>query len=123
MATNKEKQQKYSEDALAFRDYLVENGLYEKLDGKSREFVAALCKQHFHLKTNPSSLLNDLFGPAPKVGDSITLEEAFAKTAKTKSALNIVFSRWEKAGGRPAKIETRPDDDMLKTRYRIASLA
>jgi hypothetical protein len=117
MADNKE--------AVAFRGYLVKAGLYEQLDRAGRDFVEALCDSRdpaMAPKTR-SSLLHELFGPEPKVGDAVTVADAFTKTAKTRSALAMVFSRWEKAGNKPAKIKEVPNSDMLMIKYQIVSLA
>jgi hypothetical protein len=122
------KAQKAVEDyqsALALRDELSKVGLLEKLTDRSKAFLADQCTDPATRKqssaggvTQPSVLIA-LYGPSPKVGDKITLRQAFEKTAKGKATLDILIRRWKEKG---TVVEVIPNKDIMETVYEIKAL-
>lgn len=105
------------EAALKLRDELTKAGLFDKLSAESKEYIAELCA--VKPATGGSSVMTQLFGDNPKVGDKVTLEEAFNKTYKGKASIDIIVRRWEKNG---IIIEYTQAPKMLESTYTIKAL-
>jgi hypothetical protein len=112
-------------NALAFRDELVKQGVYESLSQQSKDFVVAACRDPGE-SSQPASgtqLFVTLFGASAKIGDEITLLDAFKKVQIAKGAFEKKFKEWE-TKGKPAKIEVIPNAaDVMATKYKIVSIA
>jgi hypothetical protein len=112
-------------NALAFRDELVKQGVYENLSQKAKDFVIVACRDPGE-SSQPASgtqLFVTLFGTAAQVGDEITLLDAFKKVQIAKGAFEKKFKEWD-AKGKPAKIEVIPNlADVMATKYKIVSIA
>ena len=107
---------------MKFRDALTTAGLMDKLSAESKAFVASLCVDPSVRKVTSggvSSTLTALFGPSPKVGDVITLADAFDKTDKGKSTLEIWIRKQADKG---LVIEVVPNDNVKLTKYVIKQL-
>jgi len=112
------------EDALKLRDELVKAQLMDKLSAEMKEFVLSLCKDPAERKAaggfGGPSVFSVLFGASPKVGDKVTLEQAFAKTFKGKSTLDVWVRRWAEKGIVVDVLINK--DNMMKTEYVIKAL-
>jgi hypothetical protein len=111
--------------ALELRDELSKAGILEKLTDASKAFLADQCTDPATRKqatggaaVQPSVLLA-LYGPNPKVGDKITLRQAFEKTAKGKATLDILIRRWKEKG---TVVEVVANKDIMETTYEIKAL-
>ena len=118
------KQKAAYENALKLRDELVKGQYLDKLTAPVKEFVLSLCKDPAEKKASGGfggpSVFTLLFGEAPKVGDKITLEQAFNKTYKGKSTLDLWVKRWAEKG---IVVECHVDSaKMLNTTYTIKTL-
>jgi len=118
------KQKAAYESALKLRDELVKAGQLDKLTAPVKEFVLSLCKDPAEKKASGGfggpSVFSLLFGDSPTVGQKITLEEAFNKTYKGKSTLDLWVKRWADKG---IVVECKIDSaKMLNTTYTITAL-
>lgn len=107
------------EDAKALKAKLEETGIWDQMDDNLKAFVDRLAtpKASHH---GGSSLMTQLFGPDPKVGDSVTLNDAFQRTFKGKSTLDFYVKRWATKG---TVIEFKQDSaNMLNSTYTIVSI-
>jgi hypothetical protein len=118
---NAEKRKARYENALKLKDELSKVGLLDKLSPAVKEFVLDLCKDPDSRSSSASNgVLQQLFGPTPKVGQSITFEDAVKKTYKGMSTLEHIFKRYEKKGiVITCKINQQ---NMLATTYTITAL-
>jgi hypothetical protein len=101
----KEKRAKESEEAkkaaIALHAELTKSGLIKQLSAESQAFVAKLIAPPATRAAGQpatASIFTLLFGTEPKVGTSVTLEEAFKKTFKGKSTLDVWVKRWAEKG-------------------------
>lgn len=93
-------------------------GIWDKL---SEEMCAFLEKLAYPKPANSTSaVFVKLFGDKAKVGDSITLADAFAKTLKGKPALDTLVKKWADKG--TIIVFTENKEDMLKSTYTIEAL-
>lgn len=122
-AKRAEKQKAAYENALKLRDELSKAGMLDKLSASAKEFVLSLCKDPSERKSGGfggPSIFSILFGDNPKVGQKITLEEAFNKTYKGKSTLDLWVKRWADKG---IIVECTIDPvKMINSTYTIKSL-
>lgn len=122
-AKRAEKQKAAYENALKLRDELSKSGSLDRLTAPVKEFVLSLCKDpSVRAKSGGggSSIFSLLFGDNPKVGQKITLEEAFNKTYKGKSTLDLWVKRW---ADKDIIIECVVDPvKMINTTYTIKAL-
>ncbi len=89
------------ENALKLRDELQKTGVFDKLSDASKTLIKNLCvdpSQRTVTGFGGPSIFSILFGPSPKVGQSVTLEEAFNKTFKGKSTLDMLVKKWAEKG-------------------------
>lgn len=118
-----EKQKAAYENALKLRDELSKAGMLDKLSASAKEFVLSLCKDPSERKSGGfggPSIFSILFGDNPKVGQKITLEEAFNKTYKGKSTLDLWVKRW---ADKDIIVECTIDPvKMINSTYTIKSL-
>lgn len=116
------KKQQY-EDALKLRDELQKSGLFDKLSDVSKNLVKALTvdpAQRVATSFGGPSIFSTLFGPEPKVGQSVTLEDAFNKTYKGKSTLDMLVKKWADKGVIVECVINQ--QKMLATTYTIKAL-
>lgn len=123
-AKRAEKQKAAYENALKLRDELSKAGMLDKLSASAKEFVLSLCKDPSERAKSGGfggpSIFSVLFGDNPKVGQKITLEEAFNKTYKGKSTLDLWVKRW---ADKDIIVECTIDPvKMINTTYTIKSL-
>lgn len=122
-AKRAEKQKAAYENALKLRDELSKAGMLDKLSASAKEFVLSLCKDPSERKSGGfggPSIFSILFGDNPKVGQKITLEEAFNKTYKGKSTLDLWVKRW---ADKDIIVECTIDPvKMINSTYTIKSL-
>ena len=123
-AKRAEKQKAAYENALKLRDELSKAGMLDKLSASAKEFVLSLCKDPSERAKSGGfggpSIFSILFGDNPKVGQKITLEEAFNKTYKGKSTLDLWVKRWADKG---IIVECTIDPvKMINSTYTIKSL-
>lgn len=123
-AKRAEKQKAAYENALKLRDELSKAGMLDKLSASAKEFVLSLCKDPSERAKSGGfggpSIFSVLFGDNPKVGQKITLEEAFNKTYKGKSTLDLWVKRW---ADKDIIVECTVDPvKMINTTYTIKSL-
>lgn len=122
-AKRAEKQKAAYENALKLRDELSKAGMLDKLSASVKEFVLSLCKDPSERKSGGfggPSIFSTLFGDNPKVGQKITLEEAFNKTYKGKSTLDLWVKRW---ADKDIIVECTIDPvKMINSTYTIKSL-
>jgi hypothetical protein len=115
----------FYESALAFRDELVKQNAYDGLSQQAKDFVIAACRDPGE-STQPASgtqLFVTLFGASAKIGDEITLLDAFKKVQIAKGAFEKKFTEWA-TKGKPAKIEVIPNTaDVMATKYKIVSIS
>ena len=112
------------ENALKLRDELVKGGYLDKLSAPIKDFVLTLCKDPAEKKVangfGGPSIFTVLFGETPNVGDVITLEQAFHKTYKGMSTLDMWVKRWADKG---IVVEKVLDSvKVLNTTYTIKAL-
>jgi len=118
------KQKAAFENALKLRDELVKGAYLDKLTAPVKEFVLSLCKDPSERKASGGfggpSVFSLLFGDNPSVGQTITLEQAFNKTYKGKSTLDLWVKRWADKG---IIVECKIDSArMVNTTYTIKAL-
>lgn len=123
-AKRAEKQKAAYENALKLRDELSKAGMLDKLSASAKEFVLSLCKDPSERAKSGGfggpSIFSILFGDNPKVGQKITLEEAFNKTYKGKSTLDLWVKRW---ADKDIIVECTIDPvKMINSTYTIKSL-
>ena len=122
---NRAKKQKAAyENALKLRDELVKAAMLDKLSATTKEFVLGLCKDPTEKAKGGGgfggpSVFSILFGEHPKVGDTLTLEQAFNKTYKGKSTLDLWVKRWAEKG---IEVEFKQASKMLESTYTIKKL-
>lgn len=120
-AKREEKQKAAYEAALALRDELVKAKLFDNLSDKAKNLVLELCKDPaLKRSTGGGGIFAQLFGATPKVGDKVTLEEAFTRTFKGKSTLDYNCKRWAEKGI-IVECEINPTK-MLESTYTIKAL-
>jgi len=98
--------------AMAIRA-MKDAGTWETLCAKDRDILI----KHSTVN-NDNSIVAKLFGREWKVGDSITLGQAFRLTMKGKAELDKKFAEWEQKNG--VKVEYKEDlDDVFNSTYTI----
>lgn len=98
--------------AMAIRA-MKDAGTWETLCAKDRDILI----KHSTVN-NDNSIVAKLFGREYKVGDSITLGQAFRLTMKGKAELDKKFAEWEQKNG--VKVEYKEDlDDVFNSTYTI----
>lgn len=111
------------ENALKLRDELQKAGILDKLSDASKNLIKALTVDPA-TRTASSfggpSVFQTLFGASPKVGQSITLAEAFDKTYKGKSTLDMWVKKWAEKGVIVECVLNQ--QKMLATTYTIKAL-
>lgn len=106
-------------NAKKLKDLLTKNGAWDKIGADLQTWVESLAVAKPVNGASQSSLLTTLFGPSPKVGDKVTLADAFNKTYKGKATLDIYVKRWAQKG---VIVEFTADADMLKSTYEIKAI-
>lgn len=96
---------------------LEKSGLFAKLDPEDQAFLKGLAEPK--VVSNNTGLFAELF-PNAKVGDSVTLDQIFAKTLKGKSNIDHYVKKWAEKG---IIIECKEDrSDLRKTTYTIVKM-
>lgn len=120
----KEKRAKEKEERVEKAGKLIsslkERGLYDQLDPEQKAFLDELANPSANVGASNQSLFKLLFGDSPKVGDSITLNEAFQRTLKGKSNIDHYVNKWKEKG----IIVTfkKADDNILNSTYVLESI-
>ena len=97
---------------------LEKSGLFAKLDPEDQAFLKGLAEPKAAASNN-TGLFAELF-PNAKVGDSVTLDQIFAKTLKGKSNIDHYVKEWAKKG---IIIECKEDkSDLRKSTYTIVKM-
>ena len=95
---NKKKEKKARiEGAKALIDEMKNAGLYDQLSDSAKDFLNNLANPVSGNATTGSTFMA-LFGAAPKVGDKVTLIEAFQRTLKGKSNIDAYIKKWAEKG-------------------------
>lgn len=89
-----------------------------KLDEADKNFIESLIAPK-STGAVQGSTLTALFGPNPKVGDSVTLGDAFAKTYKGKATIDIYVHRWKEKG---IIVEFKEAPKMVESTYTIKAM-
>lgn len=97
---------------------LEKSGLFAKLDPEDQAFLKGLAEPKAAVSNN-TGLFAELF-PNAKVGDSVTLDQVFAKTLKGKSNIDHYVKKWAEKG---IIIECKEDkSDLRKSTYTIVKM-
>lgn len=106
-------------NAIKFLDEIKKNGIYDKLSQASKDFVVGLTVEKTVASSN-GGIFNVLFGEQPKVGDKVTLKDAFDKTLKGKATIDLMVKRWKEKG---IEIKYNPNTTkMIESTYEIVAL-
>lgn len=108
------------ENAQKLKEQLESAGVWDGLDEELKAFVEKLGTKKVSTGGR-SNLFNTLFGADPKVGDSISLEDAFNKTLKGKATIDYYVKRWVKQGTIVTFVPNQAN--MLKSTYVIEALS
>lgn len=106
-------------NAKKLKELLTKEKVWDKIGSDLQSWIDSLIAGKTSNGGSQSSLLTTLFGPSPKVGDSITLADAFNKTFKGKATLDIYVKRWAQKG---VIVEFTSNPDMLKSTYTIKAI-
>ena len=106
------------EGAKKIIDELQASGVYDGLSAESKAFLNGLAAPVAR-SGGTSSLFTALFGANPKVGDSITLNDAFQKTLKGKANLDFYVKRWADKG---IIVTFHQNDNILESMYVIDAI-
>jgi hypothetical protein len=117
----RENKQKLHEMMLAVRDVTKANGTFEAFTQDLKDYILAACvplnERQGH--TGPS-FFNQVFGPGPKVGTSVTLEQILNTTFKGVDTMSAYIKKWSNKG---IIVEVKQDKfKMLNTTYTITAL-
>lgn len=85
------------EGARALVDEMKGAGLYDRLSASAQEFLNSLANPASG-NAGTSSTFTALFGANPKVGDKVTLIEAFQRTLKGKANIDSYIKKWAEKG-------------------------
>lgn len=97
---------------------LEKNGMFAKLDAEDQAFLKGLAEPKA-AATGNTGLFATLF-PNAKVGDSITLDQVFAKTLKGKPNIDHYCKKWAEKG---IIVECKEDKtDLRKSTYTIIKM-
>ena len=98
---------------------LKKNGGWDKLSDEHKKFLEGLAEPKAAATTGNSGLVATLF-PNAKVGDSITLDQVFAKTLKGKTNIDHYCKKWAEKG---IIVECKEDKtDLRKSTYTIVKM-
>lgn len=107
-------------NAKKLKELLIKEKAWDKIGADLQTWVESLAVAKPANGGSQTSLLTTLFGPTPKVGDKVTLADAFNKTYKGKATLDIYVKRWKEKG---VIVEfTANTADMLKSTYEIKAI-
>jgi hypothetical protein len=98
---------------------LKKNGGWDKLSDEHKKFLEGLAEPKATAASGNSGLFATLF-PDAKVGDSITLDQVFAKTLKGKTNIDHYCKKWAEKG---IIVECKEDKtDLRKSTYTIVKM-
>ena len=98
---------------------LKKNGGWDKLAPEHQAFLTGLAEPKAAATSGNSGLFATLF-PNAKVGDSITLDQVFAKTLKGKTNIDHYCKKWAEKG---IIVECKEDKtDLRKSTYTIVKM-
>lgn len=110
--------------ALKLRDELSKAGLLDRLTPESKAYVIDLCAETVAKKSvgsGAASVFTQLFGANPVAGTKVTLNDAFKKTFKGKSTIDIHVKKWATKG---VEVSFTPNsEDYLQSVYTLVKLA
>lgn len=108
-----------AENAKIVKAQLEDIGAWDNLTAEMQDFINRLANPV--TTNNRTGLFTQLFGPDPKVGDSITLQDAFAKSFKGEPTLLANMKRWAEKGN---VVEyTEDTENKLNSVFTIVALA
>ena len=106
------------EGAKKFIASLEKAGLWNKISPEDQAFLKGLAEPKA-AASNTSGLFATIF-PNAKVGDSITLDQVFAKTLKGKTNIDHYVKKWAEKG---IVIDYKEDKtDLRKSTYTIVKM-
>ena len=119
----KEKKNQQAKDRVEGAKKLIakleKNGTWAKLDPEDQAFLKGLAEPKAAAASGNSGLFATLF-PNAKVGDSITLDQVFAKTLKGKTNIDHYCKKWAEKG---IIVECKEDKtDLRKSTYTIVKM-
>ena len=119
----KEKKQQQAADRIEGAKKLIAKlekiGLWAKFDPEDQAFLKGLAEPKAAAATGNTGLFATLF-PNAKVGDSITLDQVFAKTLKGKTNIDHYCKKWAEKG---IIVECKEDKtDLRKSTYTIVKM-
>lgn len=128
-ARKREAAQRYKENREKEKAQLIANakqfieeakaeGLWDMMSDKQRGFIEDLATPAVPVSTK--STFATLFGTSAKVGDTITLNEAFQKTLKGKANLDFYVRKWAEKG---IIVEFVQAENILESTYVIRALS
>ena len=119
----KEKKQQQAADRIESAKKMIgrleKSGLFAKLDPEDQAFLKGLAEPKAAAASGNTGLFATLF-PNAKVGDSITLDQVFAKTLKGKTNIDHYVKKWAEKG---IIVECKEDKtDLRKSTYTIVKM-
>ena len=115
-----EKQERIEKSSKLIEKLKKEN-LWDKIGAEYQEFLTKLATANPNSGAASNSTFNKMFGATPKVGDKVTLLQAFERTFKGQADIDrLVRTKWAEAG-----IEvkyTADTKDVFKSVYEIVKL-
>jgi hypothetical protein len=110
--------------SLALKDVLVGEGVFAKLGDDLKAFIAELTRDPSERATTGGfggpSVFGTIFGELPKIGDTVSLQDIFDKTAKGKSTMDVWLKRWDEKG---IKVEFKVNKEKFtQSTYTIKAL-
>lgn len=109
------------EKATKLIEKLKAEKLWDKIGAEYQEFLTKLATATPNSGVASSSTFAKLFGATPKVGDKVTLLQAFERTFKGQSDIDrLIRTKWAQAG---ITIKyTQDAKDIFKSVYEITAL-
>ena len=119
----KEKKQQQAADRIESAKKMIgrleKSGLFAKLDPEDQAFLKGLAEPKAAAASGNTGLFATLF-PNAKVGDSITLDQVFAKTLKGRTNIDHYVKKWAEKG---IIVECKEDKtDLRKSTYTIVKM-
>lgn len=109
------------EKATKLIEKLKAEKLWDKLGAEYQEFLTKLVTVAPNSGVASSSTFAKLFGATPKVGDKVTLLQAFERTFKGQSDIDrLIRTKWAQAG--IVVKYTQDAKDIFKSVYEITAL-
>lgn len=115
-----EKRENRKKGAKEILDLLDKNKLFDKLSDNAKTTIQALANANTEIGAPKGNTFAAMFGPTPKVGQSVTLLEVMSKTLKGKGVIDAYVKTWKEKG---IVVEYTADaKDPVKSTYTIKAL-